>query len=224
MIGIKGYVTGEKEVARTIGRAPNVFRKALLGGLLGEKESFVGGKRRGTMVDGAFRKKLFKKTNIKGQKWPLKVARIFRGVIDNSDRIDGKKLTMGAGIKGENAFVKNLRFLASGGTISNSKFMPVPVFDNLKQNSRGKYETFEELSKKNELTAIRTGGKMLWFKTVDESQGLYGNLAFVGVKRVTVKQQFDFEGDWNKRQGRAVVRLQKRIDGAVKRIEAGKVD
>ena len=66
MILLTGKVKHKAEVSRALGKAPDMFRKGMLGALLTERDMFVGKKNR----DGTFTKKLMRKTGVKGEKWP----------------------------------------------------------------------------------------------------------------------------------------------------------
>lgn len=226
MITIAGKVYNDKKVAYALGYAPQVFRRRLLGGLLAERNYFVGGKGpSGNKVDGVFRRKLLRKKNSKGTPWPINVVRIFRGEVNNAEKIDGMKLVMGAGIRKQSEFVQIMNFLGNGGAISNDKFMPIPVYRNL-PDTKTPYKTFKRMYDSDELVGIREGNRFYWFRKHSSGMSddhIANDLLFVGVKNITVSKQFDFEGDWTKRIPKAIDRLQKTADKAVDDINAGKV-
>ena len=78
------------------------------------------------------------------------------------------------------------------------------------------------MSKGNNFDFVRKGGKIFYFDS-QESAGSVGSLLFVGVKRVKVKKQFDFEGDWDRRIPKVLNRGQKNVDRATKEVDRGKV-
>lgn len=221
---VRGEIHNDHEVARKLGYAPKVFTRRVFGWLLTERDMFVGGKRNGKTVDGVFRKKLMRKTSSKGTKWPANVVRIFRGEVFNSNRLDDMSLQMGPGIKRERPFVKIMEFLARGGSVSSQNFMVVPVYRNL-PSKKAPYKLFKRMADANQLVTIRDAGRVYWFRRDDPNEESPENdLMFIGVKRIDVKKQFDFQGDWNRRLPTVFVRGRKTIDKAVVDIDKGKVE
>ena len=217
---IIGKVKGTDQVSFAMGAAPKTYKATMIGWLLSERNMFVGGKTRtGAMKDGVFRKKLMRKRTLKGTSgWKKNAARVFHGRLENTHQIEGMLLRMGAGIHGERPFVKGLRILGEGGTISSrSKFMVLPVYKNLTQKTRT-YEQFRKLNERKELYPVKKRGKVLFFKRPQSGPFTHRDLVFVGVRRIRVNKQFDFQKDWDKRIPSARKRGQKRVDTATKRV------
>lgn len=220
MLAIAGKVTGVREVSRAMGLAPHTFHISLISGMLAERNYFVGGKHRGVQVDGIFRRKLLRKKNVRGGTWPTKVVRIFRGELQSGKQIDGMKLVMGAGIRKTSEFVKLIEFLGKGGTVTNSKYMPIPIYENMPPGTRHPYLLFRRLIHDDQLYSIKQGGgRLIWFSPTVGPQDPF-NVLFIGVKRIDIKRQFDFAGDWRRREPKAVERLKKIIDRAVGKINS----
>jgi len=217
---IRGRVVNDKRIAAALAFMPERFRKTLLGWLLRERDSFVGSKTK----DGVFRKSLMRKRNMAGGTWDKRVARAFRGIVENDSQVSGMRLRMGAGIRGERPFVKGLRILGEGGDITSSKFMPIPVYKNI-SNTHALYKRFREMNAAGALEALRIKGQVIWFdrNKLESIHGTSGDLAsatlFIGAKRIRVKKQFDFDGSWERRVPSALQRGQKAVDKAVSRIE-----
>jgi hypothetical protein len=221
LFNIEGKIVGDKKVAYLLGLAPNEMRKAILGWLLRERNAFVGGKKKDSVVDGVFRKKLMRKKTPSGAPWQRRVARVFRGRVEGNS-INSMKLIMGAGTRGkqDSDFVKGLRILGSGGSISSSNFMIVPNYRNLVKKA-DTHNQFLNMLDDDKLVFIRSGGQVIYAskQMIEEGFDVYQAAVFFGTKRIDVKQAFDFEGDWGRRVPKAVERGQKTIDRAVKRLD-----
>lgn len=229
MIGLKGNVKGIAEVSKAIGKAPDQFRKSMLGALLSERGLFVGDRSR----DGVFTKKLMRKTGVSGRKWPRNVARIFGGRVENGDRLEGMKLIMGVGESKRTTsrhrsnygvgvytgipFLDVLDFLQTGGYVrpQNSTYMIVPIYRNLP--TKGKTRKQWEFMKDNHLLEyVREGNRIYYFKK--DGYGDDRDLMFIGILGAFVNRQYNFYGDWNRRLPSSYKRIQKRIDRAVEKI------
>lgn len=233
MIAMTGRVHNAAQVSRAIGRAPDLFRKKLLGGLLSERDQFVGSKGK----DGVFTKKIMRKTSMKGTPWPRNIARIFGGRVDGGERIEGMRLVMGVGeskrfkyrhkegygigLYSGMPFTSVIDFLSTGGTIQsrNKEFMIMPIYRNF-QNKKKIGAQWKSMIANHELAFVREGNRLYYFRK--NGYGDDRDLLFIGIKSATVKRQYDFYGDWNKRLPRVGSRLQKKIDKAVDIINKGK--
>lgn len=133
------------------------------------------------------------------------------------------KMIMGAGTRGEedSNFVKGLRVLGSGGYISSSNFMIVPIYKNFTGSKAEPHNKFKGMVERDELVYIRTGGQVIYAdkQKIDNGANIFEATMFVGVKRIKVPRQFDFEGDWNIRLPAVISRGQKMVDRTTQRIE-----
>ncbi len=234
MIQIKGKVKHISQVQHALGKAPEKFRSGMLGSLLTERDMFVG--KKGKL--GSFPKKLIRKTSLKGEKWPAQIARIFGGRVDGGKKIDGMKLVMGVGESRRTGYRHKNRnygigkytgarmpeimdFLNYGGTVvPKGRFMIIPIYRNLPSKKKTRMQ-WQKMLKGNELEFVREGGRVYYFKK--DGYGDDRDLYFIGVKRATIRRQYNFQGDWSKRLPRAYDRIQKRIDRVTERINKAKV-
>ena len=220
---IKGKVKGALPVQRALHAAPDTFRKSILGWLLAERRAFVGGRTRGGSIrDGVFRKKLQRKKTLKGTSgWAPKVTRgAFKGYVAGGGDINKMRLTMGSDLKDRKTpFLEGIKNMGSGASIRTSKQMVLPVYKNL-PNKKQTYKQFRSLMSAGRLYPVQQGAKTLYFDTFgDESTAQGDTLKFVGVRQINVGKQFDFEGDWNKRIPKVILRGQKKVDRTVDRID-----
>ena len=213
---VHGKMRGNYAVSKMLTEAPERFRRTLLKWLLQERDSFVGNKKK----DGVFRRKLMRRTSSRGWPWEARVARVFRGEVENDRQINDMRLHMGAGLKGERPFVRGLRTIAYGGTITSPVFMPIPIYGHLKSKAAA-YRQFRQMNEADQLVAIRTGGKVLWVdkEKIEQGADVHQAALFVGVKRIDIKPHFNFDQDWANRVPQVVNRGQKALDRATKRAE-----
>lgn len=239
MIAIRGRVFGNEALSRALGQAPDTIRRRVVGWLWSEKNMFVGrrrtrtGRRGGqytTNTQGVFRRKLKRKiSNMSGTLWADAVVNNFKGHVEGGERrgrIDdmalhmgvysrsGRTYSRGVGIYSGAPFPEVLEFLQSGGTVSGSGFMIVPVFYNLPRlGAKLSHRVFPSMIRNGELEFFRRGGKIYYFRK--DKIGNFRDLLFIGIKRATIRPQFNFVGDWNRRVPKAIQRGQKRIDKAI---------
>lgn len=235
MIGIKGKVTGIKEVSTAFGKAPRNFTKGVLGSLLTERDMFVGKRGR----DGTFTKKLMRKTSLHGNKWPRNIARIFGGRVDGGERFNGMKLVMGVGESKRSKyrnkagygigtyqgipFPQVMEFLNVGGLIApkTHQFMIIPIYRNLPNGGRKARSQWKAMLANKSLEFVRDGARLYYFKK--NGTGDDRDLMFIGVRRAVVGRQYNFEGSWSRRLPGVYNRLGKRVDRIVTRINKGKL-
>lgn len=239
MIAIRGRVHGNRSLSRALGQAPDTIRRRVVGWLWSEKGMFVGrkrtrrGKRGGrytTNTQGVFRRKLKRKiSTMSGEQWADAVVNNFRGHVEGGERrgrIDnmalhmgvysrsGRRNTRGVGLYSGVPFPEVLEFLQSGGTVQGSGFMIVPVFQNLPRlGAKLSHRVFPSMIRNDELEFIRDGGRIYYFRK--DGYGDDRDLLFIGIKRATIRPQFNFVGDWNRRVPKAIRRGQKRLDKAI---------
>ena len=224
---IKGRVIGDRKLRVALATAPGKYRTGLFSWLMGERKKFVGDKG----ADGVFRKKLRRKISKRGKPWELRIIRNFKGYISGENQIDSMRLTMGLPDSKKKIF-EGLRMLGTGGTITSSKFMIVPIWENLRKIgiTGAAHRHFKEMMSHRfgrgpgrgglkQLLYVREGGRMYFFDA--DQPGVGDGLLYIGVKRVVVKRQFNFEGDWDRRIPKVLIRGQKRVDRTTKQIEKG---
>lgn len=207
-VKIEGKIEGADRVKEMINRAPEVYRKAVLGWLLKERNSFVGDGKK----DGVFRKKLLRKKTVRGGTWETKVARIFKGWIGNGEKL-GMYLEMGFPTTKKRKIHEILETLTKSHSVTSTSYMPTPVYKNL-AGVKNTYKFFKRKSSLGELTVVRDAEKILFFDKKGSK-----DLLFVGVKKIYIKKQFDFQYDWSKRLPNAIERYQKAIDKATLKVE-----
>lgn len=220
---INGRVEGAQKISKMIGFAPEKFRETVKKWLYRERDSFVGNNDPKRRKDGAFRKKLQRKISNRGIPWEQRVTRVFRGRLEGEKSLDTMKLIMGAGTRDwrDSDFVKGLRVLGSGGSISSSNFMIVPIYKNFRGTRAEPHNKFKGMLSRDALVYIRVGGQVLYVdkQMIEQGSDIYGATMFIGTHRIKVPKQFDFEGDWNARIPSVMSRGQKMIDKTTQRIE-----
>lgn len=231
MIEVRGKVHNVAETSRAIGQAPELFRKRIAGWLYSERNSFVGGYKGGRRTHGTFTRKLARKESVKGTPWQTKVVNAFRGEVENKGQIEGMKLVMGVNLKRSGRGGKYgypytgapmpeiLKLFEGGAQIQSGGYMIVPIYNNLPSKNKP-WAQFRQLNDSGQLRFAFSGDRIYYFKH-NYHQGQQGDLVFVGLKRVAIRSQYDFDGAWKKRVPKAIDRGQKRIDRLVMRINKG---
>lgn len=208
IVNITGKVTNADVVKKMINRAPEVYRKSILSWMLKERDSFVGSGKK----DGVFRKKLLRKKTLAGSYWQLKVVRTFKGWLVDSEKMS-MALEMGFPTTKNRKIHAVLESLTKDHTISSSKYMPVPVYKNLKDvKTVSKY--FKRKTDLGELNIVRDANTLLYFDKKGSKE-----LLFIGTKSIRVKKQFDFRADFSKRMPNIIKRYGEMIDKATLKAE-----
>ena len=199
-----GAKVDTKQVLELMDKAPGRFAKVVRKWLMNEGAGFTGSRKK----TGSFRRSLSRKKH-KGREgtWDDSIGRMFKFyVTPRTIWKDFTSMQMTAGIMGEGKTKEGIKLLQTGGSISSPKYMPVPVWSNLTAAGITKDApgTFKRWAAAGKLEYIIKGGRVYWFYN--------DKLVFRGVKRITVKKQFDFFGAWAKRKTAAVLRGQKRVE------------
>lgn len=186
-------------------KTPVAVRNNMRSWLLSENMAFIGSK----VKPGAFVRELQRKmTWQKNAAWKTQVTGLFKGKV--VDPITGAivsktslssvgagtgvlgggismKLQMGMVYRNKKKIHTAMEFLEEGGSISNSKYMPVPV----KGADIGKaYSKFKYWLKAGMFTVVYKGGKAYYFlKSRGDSKDA---LMFVGLRRVSIKWHHSF--------------------------------
>jgi hypothetical protein len=238
---ITGKTTGVHQQSRLLQLAPEAYFGQVVYQLKKERDMFVG-KRRGDR--GVFRKKLERKKLWGGRKslrgmttWSTQFTGLIRGKVTagKAKRLADIWLRMGLHYDVRKQVHKAMEMMGTGGAISSSKQMIIPVHTNLarvgvnvkagKTNlTMRSYHRGRSGRGKSSLVAIGKGAKVYYYDAELLAQGHYLTaLMFIGIRRVRVKKQFDFDAEWKRREPKAFERLRKAVDRATEKIRKGKV-
>ncbi len=231
---ISGRVKGDKEVAAALAYAPEVYFAALREWLGKEREKIVGTKK---STKGYKKVLAGKRRKRREGTWSTKMTGLFKGHIPRVNDIGQLTLKMGVLGKSKHQLRKALEMMQTGGTISSSKQMPVPIYKNLAAVgykgpwSRGSvhgrmtskaFAFFNRVQFADEgrrLVAIKSGRRTLYFdKKQKKSRGQgFPNkaLLFMGLHGIRVKRQFIGRYDLYTRFDRMVPASVKRGQTAV---------
>lgn len=194
---------------------PDKVLKTVKGWMLSESASFVGNKKK----DGSFTKYLLNKDRkYRGGKWSRNFARTFQGKLENDADLNRINVKMGISSEKEKK-MPLIGALSRGASIraNSSPWLWIPNFENMKKaginvnkyGSSGKNPITKVLAdNNNKIEMFYYMGKM--FAYLKTGNGVK-HLIFTGVKSVTVKQQFDFYGQWEKRRRGLEGRLERRL-------------
>jgi hypothetical protein len=239
ILKFEGKVSGAKEVSFALGRAPELFEQQLIRGLLHEKNLFVGSKKGGG--HGVFGRKLERRAlwggriNKFGSTWSSQMLGQFKGW--TSGRGLNTQLQMGVLYNKRKQIHEALEALSTGMQISGVRNLVVPMYKNI-QNIKGGGEYVKMSSagaalsrwggapgttSAEGLVRIQHGNKTYWYdrKTLNEGRPLSA-LVFISKPSVSIKKQFDFEGDWKKREPKAIERIKGYMDKATQAVNEGK--
>lgn len=219
-------IIGDKELSRAFEIAPRAFTIATRKWYFDEIKSFVGNKK----SDGYFRKLLMRKPKQFGDgTWSGKVAKRFKGYVDNPNNLSRMSMHMGVGLQGDNRFDKGIAKMQTGYS-ANAKaggWMIVPFKDNLRSLDKpikGAYmKAFKRLIETSSLDPVIINGKLYFF----DDRGVKGakkQPLFIGYKRVTIKKQFSFYEKWNERLAKVFIRGDKRMARTVDAIQRGRIE
>ena len=205
-------------------KAPEVFADAVDFWLNKERVAFLGkSTKKDTSSTKGIRGKLLHKPLFGGaglrgnsQGWSPQVVGQFKSFKKEKDSLN-VSLTMEFA---RGPLEPAMQLLETGGAISSSKFMPIPMYRNLAQIGITKryYKEFQERAAAGQLIPIHPKGDsdtLLWF------YNRFGKkiLAFVGKKNLRVHKQFDFHRTWETRLTSVMQRGQKAMDTATRKVE-----
>ena len=219
---------------------PRDFIRNLGAWLYNEKGRFLGGKGyKGKKYKSGYKISLAKKRLKRREgRWSKQVAGLFSGKISTAKRINDLNLTMGV-LGRKHQLKRAMELLSTGGTITSSSEMPIPMYRNLAAlNYRGpfskgnvnsglKSKAFAKFINEGRLTALKKDGQTYYFNKNAEknNRGRFSrsDLLFIGVHGITVRKtltaRFDFDAQFNKKKSMMIVRGQKAIDRATKQVE-----
>lgn len=242
MVKSKGNLTvyGSKELHQMLLTAP----KAILNGaehwMWKERKLFVGNKG----STGTFRRSLKrKKKKYSSGTWSGAIGQAFTGSVKNRGNSRGMYLEMGVIDKWRKR-IPYVDILAKGGTVrpKSGKWMLIPNYKNLRDSgvrgrigsSSGSKMNWTRWRKQNQgsLMApfVHNGKLYIFAKGTSGSpdskyrrMGLFNKRPlFIGVKKATIKKQFDFVKAFDRRIPGMVKRFDKRINKVIDKLNSGK--
>jgi hypothetical protein len=215
MMEIKTNVFQNAECRVMFAIAPESYRRGLLGWLIRERGLFVGDKKH----DGSFTRSMLRKkvSGASGATWDRRIAKTFKGYIDNEMSLAGMSLKMGVNLRNPKPFAQSIAKMEEGYTESTTKPMIVPILDNqqLRRPRKLMLREFKELRARNMVYTVERAGR-LYYIDRDTREAL-----FVAVKSIKVPKQFDFIKSWAFRIPAALVRGQKAVDKQTEKIAKG---
>lgn len=236
-------IEGEKKVAAMMKQLPQEFFYSMQRWIRDERAWFLGGKTSKGAKKKGYRNILANK-KLKGRpgKWTKRVTHLFKGWQKKVSNQNIDKLIMEMGILGttHHQLHKALFHHQTGGTISSSKYMPVPIYKNLRKwlgytgpwfkgdvHGGLKSEAFDYISTNKGLVGLRSGNKMLFFHPgAKRKRGegfLKSGLLFIGTKTIKTKKaftgKFDFYGRFDRAVPKIIGRGQAVINKTVRKIE-----
>ena len=237
---IKGRLKNDKEVRDAFSRAPKIYFGELRDWLRNERANVLGGKD----ADGKHRRGLRdflsdKKLRRRGGSWSKKVTHLFKGSIPFSKNLNKMKLTMGILGTGRHQLKLALEKQQTGGTITSSKQMPVPIYRNLKDigytgpwsvgnvHGRMRSKAFRYIRRFHGLVPIRDGSRTLYFDP--ESKRKRGDgfkksgLLFLGLHGVRIKKsltgRLDLLARFDKMQPAIMSHGRTAVDRATRKVQ-----
>ena len=201
-------------------KAPDVFADEIDHWFNKERLSFLGAKKNAT--SGIKGKLLSKQRWGQGGGWSPSIVGQFKSAKNHPGQLQA---SMSMGFAPGSPLEDAMELLEKGGTVKSNKFMPIPVWGNLKQLGieKGAHATFDEMSAANSMFAIKgRGGSILWLSKVfgNSQKGYKPLLLFVGMKQLKIKKQFDFHRAWERRYPKVIRRGEMAIFRATRKVES----
>jgi hypothetical protein len=207
----------DSRVKYALEKAPEVFQNEIQHWLNKERVNFLGFKGHKAASDGGgIRGKLLNKPRfMRTGDWAPQVVGQFKSFTENKGSLN-PRMTME--FSEGSPLLKAMKFLEVGGSVTNSKFMPIPAYDILRQTgiTGSFYKQFKTASEAGDLIPIHPRGMPNILYWISKK---FGQLQFIGHKNITIKKQFDFHNAWNKRSSKVVVRGEQAIYRATRKIE-----
>jgi len=222
---LEGNVFGADKVEQWLGEAPKAIHNGVAKWLFAERNKYVGNRKRNKT--GVFTRAMLKRQHStrRGGTWSPSAALMFKGFMKYEINPEAYNLTLKMGLlsKKKSGFVEGMRQMQDGYTRSSSKFMPVPVYQNLQAigYDRSYYATFKYLMDSDQLVMVRQKGYALYIHkpTIESGGDMYDATMFVGYRRISVKpQKFKFEEKWEKRMPAVMNRGRKTMDRTITRL------
>ena len=220
-------------------RAPAIFADEIDYWFNKERLSFLGARKQATT--GIKGKLLHKERWGRGGGWSPGIAGQF---ISQKSRYGQVDESLSMGLSPRSKFEDALELLERGGNVKSDKFMPIPVWENLRKSGvminqdvhfntkESARSAFKEMSEANSLFAIRgKSGTLLWLSKIWgdwTSRSRRPLLLFVGKKSIRVRKQYDFTKTWLRRYPQtmrrgemAIFRATRKVEGLIKQGKLG---
>ena len=214
MIEASVEILGQDKAQFMFTNAPTAFANSMKRFMWRERKVFLT----------SFKKKIMSKPLEGGRTgtWSAQVAGQFKGYVENPDNIQGMALHMGFNLRHmTKPFPMGIAEMEEGFTHEASGIMPIPNYSALA--SRGlhnSYKLFHQMLDARELEVVPTSTGCLYFEKGPKS----GPPLWFGVKRVTVKKQFDFKGEFERRMKNIDKRGETALNATIRGIERGRID
>lgn len=242
MNAVNVTILGEDRVQQMFATAPRAFARSMTHWLWRERKSFVGNRRH----MGSFRRTLLrKKRKSYDGTWSQGMARAFTGKVNHPERLSNLQLSLGISDKWQER-IPYLEKLSEQHTITpkNRQWLMLPFYENLRSVGlfgrvggfgMGKTKShwgrvIQMLYNSSRITPILFHGKLLFFGDTAGEAGshrgrhlgrLHKRLLFVGVKKVSIKKQYDFLKAFQRRVPGIIKRANNMVDRTMREIDRG---
>lgn len=220
---IEGRKYNSDQVERMFAMAPQAMRRVVSGWMYRVKERYIGVKKKSGQKVGVYRRYLMRRKKTEGRgNYGLQYSGLFTGHVKKSKLLSGNRLEMGIPKNKKSGFIQGVRMRENGGgTIRSSKYMPVPIWKNLKglgyeSNPRNAREQLMD-----RLFIIKSGGKLLYVDSKSKGS-VYDRVMFVGKKSVRIKgYKHNFEPMFKKKWPMYTRMARSMMDKRIRAIEKG---
>jgi len=241
---IKGRLKNDKKVREALSLAPEIYFGELRDWFKNERANVLGGpdakgkKRRGLRNFLSDKKHVARRGS--GDTWSKKVTHLYKGFIPYVKKLDKLKLTMGILGTGRHQLKLALEKQQTGGTITSSKQMPVPIYKNLKDthnysgpwsagnvHGRMRSKAFRYIRRFKGLVPIRDGSRTLYFDPESKKKRGDGfkrsGLMFMGLHGIRVKKtlkgRLDLLARFDKMQPAIMSHGRTAVDRATRKVQ-----
>ncbi len=238
MVVVGGKLIGARELASSMRYYPKIYLAVMSDWMRDERARFLGGPNSKGVRKRGFRDILQSKPKKgRGKGWFSQVTGLFKGYMPKVSKMDNLRVAMGILGTSRHQLRRAMELLETGGTISSSKMMPVPIYKNLAKigytgpwsmgnvHSGMKSKAFSKYVNAERLTMIQSSDAKLYF---DKKARLKGGkfpksgLLFVGVHSVKISKifigRYDFYGRFDKMTPKFIARGQKAVDRASRKV------
>lgn len=238
MVVVGGKLIGARELASSMKYYPRIYLAVMSDWMRDERARFLGGPNSKGVRKRGFRDILQSKPKKgRGKGWSSQITGLFKGYMPKVSKMDDLRVTMGIIGTSRHQLRRAIELFETGGTITSSKMMPVPIYKNLSKigytgpwsmgnvHSGLKSKAFAKFANDERLTMIQSGDAKLFF---DKKARLKGGkfpksgLLFMGVHSVKIGKMFtgryDFYGRFDKMTPKFIDRGQKAVDRASRKV------
>jgi len=238
MVVVSGKLIGGRELASSMKYYPRIYLAVMSNWMRDERARFLGGPNSKGVRKRGFRDILESKPKKgRGKGSSSQITGLFKGYMPKVSKMDDLRVSMGILGLSRHQLRRAMELFETGGTISSSKMMPVPMYKNLAKigytgpwsmgnvHSGMKSKAFAKFANDERLVMIKGGDAKLFFdKKSRQKDGkfLKSGLLFMGVHSVKISKQFtgryDFYGRFDKMTPKIVERGQKAVDRASRKV------